>query len=223
MANDTLHSYLQPGPYIDCDHPDVQAFARKHTQKARTPREQAVALYYAVRDGWKYNPYRISLRPESVKASSILRRTEGHCIDKAIILVASLRGVGIPARLCLAKVRNHIAVEKMMAAFGSDELAPHGYLELWLAGRWIKATPTFNAELCARLGVATLEFDGVEDAVFQQYDQAGGAFMEYLSDYGSFPDVPLERIREILHQHYPKLIHLGEEINKEKIMALISR
>ncbi len=119
-------------------------------------------------------------------------------------MIALLRAVAVPARLCLSKVRNHIAAERMTKAFGTDELTPHGYVEIWINGRWVKATPTFNKELCDKLGVDSLEFDGQNDSIFQEFDKVGGQFMEYLEDYGAFADVPLDFIIGNMRQHYPK-------------------
>ncbi|NIV15920.1 MAG: transglutaminase, partial [Aliifodinibius sp.] len=79
----------------------------------------------------------------------------------------------------------------------------HGYTELHLNGRWVKATPAFNKELCEKLRVAPLEFNGEEDSIFQEYNHEGGKFMEYLHDYGRFPDVPYELFVHELKKHYP--------------------
>ena len=35
----------------------------------------------------------------------------------------------------------------------------------YIDGRWVKAAPAFNIELCARFGVRPTEFDGVGDAL----------------------------------------------------------
>jgi len=157
-------------------------------------------------------------------ASLIFLKEEGHCIDKAILYTAFLRAARIPARLCLAKVRNHIAAEKMIEAFGIDELAPHGYVEVWLSGRWLKVTPTFNRELCQFLGVEPLEFDGRSDALFQQFDPQGKRFMEYLADYGSFEDVPYDRIAALLRTHYPHIFTPDvKRLDKETIIRLSSK
>ena len=48
--------YLRPGVYIDSDHPAVAAFAHERVQGAAET-ERAVSLYYAVRDGIRYNPF----------------------------------------------------------------------------------------------------------------------------------------------------------------------
>ncbi len=190
---------------IDAGHPAIRSFAGRAAKQAQGRRQQAVAIYYAVRDGWRYNPYKIELNAAALRASNILNRPEGHCVDKAILMIAALRSLQIPARLGLAKVRNHIATERLEAVLGTNELAPHGYVEVQLDGRWVKATPAFNRELCRRLGVSPLEWDGRSDSLFQEFDRRGAGFMEYLEDYGSFADVPLPFMVQVLKDHYPRL------------------
>ncbi len=199
-----MQEFLKPTNLLDADDPQIQSFAERVTQGSRADIQKAVRIYYAVRDGWKYNPYNISFKPEDMRASVVLHKEDGHCLDKAVLMIALLRAVGVPARLRLAKVRNHIAAERMIEFFGIDELTPHGYVEILINGQWVKATPAFNQELCDKLGVAPLEFDGQNDSIFQEFDKAGGQFMEYLEDYGSFADVPLDFIKENMKQHYPK-------------------
>ena len=36
---------------------------------------------------------------------------------------------------------------------------------LYLEGKWVKATPAFNIEMCTRFGVKPLEFNGVDDSL----------------------------------------------------------
>lgn len=165
-------------------------------------KEKAIAIYEYVRDNWRYNPYKISSKAEHYKASFLVQQTEGHCIDKSIILIALLRHVGIPSRLHLAKVKNHIAVERLTELFGTNELTPHGMVDVYLDGKWLKVSPAFNTELCEKYNVDNLDWDGEVDSVFHEYDKEGGLFMEYLQDYGSFEDVPLEFIFKNMKEHY---------------------
>jgi transglutaminase-like putative cysteine protease len=197
--------YLSPGIYVNSDHPDVIAFANKVAHAAASDTEKAVRLYYAVRDGWRYDPYLLDLSPEAMKASALLQRDYGYCIEKAALLAAAARVCGIPSRLGFANVRNHIATGKLEALLETNLLVFHGYTELWLNNRWVKLTPAFNKSLCEYLGVAPLEFDGSNDALFQQYTTDDQQFMEYLYDYGTFPDIPREMFIAELHKHYPNL------------------
>ena len=182
----------------------------------------ALKAYYYIRDAWTYNPYRFSLIENDWKASEITKRKSGHCLDKAILLITVLRGKNIPARLGLAKVKNHIAVEDMIQKFGNDVLVPHGYVELFINDKWVKATPAFNKTLCERLQVAPLEFDGINDSLFQAYDSSGKAeFMEYLEDYGAFDHVPLSYMFDLMKETYPRLqkrkFKLGTVLNLNNI------
>ena len=183
-----------------------------------SPLDFAINAYYYIRDAWPYNPYRFSLIENDWKASVISARQSGHCLDKAILLISVLRGKNIPARLGLAKVKNHIAVKDIIEKFGNDVLVPHGYVELFLNDKWVKATPAFNKTLCERLDVAPLEFDGINDSLFQSYDTSGKIeFMEYLEDYGTFDHVPLAYMFELMKNTYPALteksIALGMVLN----------
>ena len=178
----------------------------------------AVALYYAVRDGFRYNPWEVSLQPGDFSASAMLSRDRergGHCIDKANLLAACARVLGIPSRLHFANVRNHIGTEEFERKLGTDLLVFHGYVELHLNGGWVAATPAFNKELCTYLGVAPLEFDGQQDSIFQQYDAKGGSFMEYVHDYGHFAEIPFDLMIGEWRRFYPGFMALGQWPKKE--------
>ncbi len=215
--------FLRAGEGMDWQQPEVLAFAGRVTAGLSTPEEKAGAIFYAVRDGWRYNPYNFSFRAETLRASHVLQRAEGHCLDKGILMTALLRAANIPARLCLAKVRNHIAAERMIQAFGTDELVPHGYVEVFLHGRWLKVTPAFNRALCERLDVEPLEFDGSSDALFQQFDRKGQVFMDYLEEYGHFEDVPFERIYQLMQEHYPHIFTEDLDLSRERLMQLTAQ
>jgi hypothetical protein len=200
-----MESYLKPTDFLDSDHASVQAYASENVAGATTDREKAVKLYYAVRDGFQYDPYVLDLRRDAMKASTLLTKTRGYCVEKAILLAASARAVGIPSRLSFYIVRNHIATERLATALEKDYLVFHGAAEMFLDGAWIKATPAFNKRLCDFLGVDPIEFDGTTDAIFQEYDRSGNVFMEYLHDYGAFEDMPYEMFLDELDKHYPHL------------------
>jgi len=89
----TANPYLQPGKYVDSDHPAVRKFALEHA-KGATDRERAVSLYYAVRDGVRYNPFLDFSQEEAYRASSTLERGEGFCVGKSALLAACARAAG---------------------------------------------------------------------------------------------------------------------------------
>ncbi len=198
--------YLRSTKCIDSAHPAVQRFAKEVTAEATTDLDRAIALYYAVRDCYRYDPYRVDLSVRGMRASAVIEREYGFCIPKATLLAAAARHVGIPSRLGFADVKNHLATEKLLRLMQTDLFVFHGYAELWLNGQWVKATPAFNKSLCERFNVASLEFDGRHDSLFQQFNQDGDRYMEYIRDRGQFDDVPLAEIVEAFRKHYPAMM-----------------
>ncbi|HHC07289.1 MAG TPA: transglutaminase family protein [Actinobacteria bacterium] len=213
---DVDRRYLEPTYHVDADHPEVEAFARGEIGDAEDPRTRAVRLFYAVRDGIRYTPYGVDLSPEAMRASAVLRRGEGFCVAKSLLLTAAARAVGIPARLGFADVRNHLASRRLLELMGgTDVFAWHSYTELFIDGRWVKATPAFDLGLCERFGVVPLEFDGRTDALFHPYDAAGRRHMEYLRDRGTYADLPLEEIRATFEELYPRWTGTSGDLHAE--------
>ena len=98
---------------------------------------------------------------------------------------------------------------------GTDLFVFHGFTELLLEGKWVKATPAFNLALCQRFRVKPLEFDGREDSIFHAFDEEERRHMEYLRERGSYADVPVEEIAPVFRELYPGLWGLGREAAKE--------
>ncbi|MCE2659892.1 MAG: transglutaminase family protein [Rubrivivax sp.] len=192
---------LASTPLFDSEHPAVQAFAQRHAVGV-TPRDKAVALLYAVRDGFRYDPYQLDLSPEGMRASTVLSKGHGWCVTKAALLVAAARAVGIPARAGYADVRNHLSTERMRSTMKTDLFIWHGYADLWLDGRWVKATPAFNIELCDRFGLLPLDFDGRSDSIYHPFDKSGQRHMEYVNQRGTYDDMPLAQIVADFQQLY---------------------
>jgi transglutaminase-like putative cysteine protease len=216
MANEDLTQYLFPTSLIDSDHPSVKELAYNLAGHITSPSEKAVRLYNWVRDEIVYDPYSPFHKPEHYRASEVLKRGRAFCVPKASLLCALARAQSIPCRLAFADVRNHLATKRFLERLGSDLFVYHGYVELFLNGRWVKASPTFNKELCARFGVPPLEFDGVHDAVFQAYvppvddegvvlpDHEPRRFMEYVAFHGTRADVPIDEILAAWEKAYGK-------------------
>ncbi len=201
---ENLSPYLVSNEFSDSEHIDIINFTEKHTRKDANALTNAVALYKAIRDGFWYNPHHVSLQRIDYQASNFLKRNSGHCIDKANLLAACAKVIGIPSRLGFANVTNHIGTEKVEKALGTNVLVFHGYTELFLNEKWVKATPAFNAALCEKLQVKPLEFDGETDSIFQEFSETGNKFMEYLHDYGTFAELPFEIMLNEWKKYYPK-------------------
>ena len=198
-------AWLQPTEYLDYEHPAVARFADAALTGVDDddPTAVAVGLFLAVRDGIRYDPYVMSSDPAAFRASAVAECAANWCVPKSVLLSATARLHGIPARLGYADVRNHLTSEKLSESMGTDLFLWHGYSELLLDGQWLKLSSAFNIELCQRFGVKVLEFDGTDHALMHPFDEAGNRHMEYIAERGSFDDLPLAEIFDSFHEVYP--------------------
>ena len=210
-----MNDFLAPARYIDSGHPAVISFAEKNAV-GENDLQRAVALYYAVRDAIRYNPFLDFSKQETFQASHCVAAGEGFCIGKAALLAACARAGGIPARVGFADVKNHLTTPALRERMGSDLFIYHGYAELLLEGKWVKATPAFNVELCKRFRVKPLEFDGRADSIFHPFDEQDRRHMEYLRDRGSHADVPVAEIMQAFREAYPVLYGIGDAAATER-------
>ena len=187
---------------IESTHPAVVHFTGRHTGGVTDEVERAVRLFYAVRDGVRYDPYQIDLTISGMKASTTLEIERGWCVSKAVLLAACCRSLGTPARLGFADVRNHLSTARLRERMRTDIFYWHGYTEMLLDGKWVKATPAFNIELCEKFGLLPLEFDGREDSLYHPFDSAGHRHMEYVNQRGAYSDLPLEEIIQTFRREY---------------------
>jgi len=207
-----VSEFLKPGELVNSDHPEIVAFAKRLVGDATDDIDKAKRLYYGVRDEVHYDPYNVSLDIAGLGALGCLQEGSGFCVQKAALLAAAARAAGIPARVGYADVRNHLTSKRLNDMIKTDLFTYHGYTELYLEGKWVKATPVFHQSLCERARVVPLEFDGRNDSIFQPYNADGKKHMEYLHDHGPFFDVPMETIATAFRESYPALVS-GEKID----------
>src|SRR4030066_2414711 len=196
--------YLKPTAIIDSDHKSIRDFAIKSMGGSTEPIKIAVKLYLAIRDKILYDPYSPFYLPEHYRASYVLKRGRSFCVPKASLLCALARACGIPARIGFADVRNHLVTEQLIKFMGSDLFVYPGFVEFYLEGKWVKATPAFNIDLCKRHHVPPLEFNGREDSLFQAYNLQNQRFMEYVDFHGLYADIPVDQIVVAWEKAYGK-------------------
>lgn len=196
---------LAPTRFIDSDHPDIIAFARDHAGSGDA-RARAVSLALAVREAVPYSLWAFRLEPDYLTASQVLRQDSAFCVPKAVLLAAVARAAGVPARVGFADVRNHLTSPRFAEIMDVPDFHWHAYTALLIEGRWLKATPAFDAGLCARAGVEPLTFDGTQDSIFQPFDAQGRRSMDYIGFHGEFDDMPHERFASEMTRIYPRLL-----------------
>ena len=200
-----MQEFLAPGRFVDSHASSIEALARQVTAGLREEIDRIVRLYRAVRDNIIYDPYVDVFDQQNYRASSVLTVGRGFCIGKSAVLAATARAIGVPARVGYADVRNHLTSRRLRERTGSDIFIWHSYTDLYIDGRWVKATPVFDQALCERVRLKPLEFDGRQDSLFHPFDREGRRHMEYLRDRGTFPDVPFETIQADFRLAYPSL------------------
>lgn len=205
----SVSEYLAHAEFIDSGAPPVKAFAHEAAGSVSDPHDKALRLYKAVRDGIVYDPYIDFGDAAFYRASSVVERGRTFCVGKAALLAAVCRASGIPARVGYADVKNHLTSKRLYETMKTDTFLWHSYAELYLNGRWVKATPAFDLALCEKVGLKPLDFDGETDSLFHEFDRAGQRHMEYLRDRGTYPDVPFDTLMAEFRTYYPQLFHAG--------------
>lgn len=199
-----LAVYLKPTYFIDSDSEEVRRLCGNTIQGESDEKARAIKLFYWARDSIRYNPFSPMFKKENYPASAIIKLGEGFCIQKAVVLAALCRAADIPCKLAFADIRSHIISPDLKKIMGTDILAYHGYNILYLDGKWLKATCTFDLEQCRRNGFIPVEFDGTKDAILNPVDANGRPHIEYLRQIGEYDDLPLEEILTGMKNLYGK-------------------
>jgi transglutaminase-like putative cysteine protease len=198
-----FQEYLKPTEFLDFDKKRVRKKAMNIVKGKQSDKEKAVVLFYWVRDRIKYNMYTyIPQYKTNLKASTTLRRENGFCMSKAVLLTTLARAVKIPARIHMVDIVNHKAPDWVVDFMGSKNFHCHGYSEMYINKQWVKATPVFDKNTCKKAGYPIVEFDGIHNAMLPKYDQNGTLFVEYIDDWGVYDDVPIKKIQEIFEDKY---------------------
>lgn len=159
----------------DFDHPDVRDRARTLAQRADTPKDTALRIFYFVRDAI---PFDATLYIWEKASETLGKRVNDYC-NKVNLQVALLRAAGIPARCHLARVRKEV-LKAFIPGFIYNRLPSpvgHFWCECHLDGRWIACETLFDeplylgmlsASLVTREQIPTIDWDGENDLVLFQ-------------------------------------------------------
>jgi len=213
--NHIMEKYLKPTATIDSDNPSIKERAHNIVRGKREITDKAKSLFYWVRDEIKYNPFLAMEALENFRASRTLERGQGFCIEKAAVLAAFARAVGIPARLHFADIRNYLVSDKLLKVMNTNLFSYHGYTELYIKEKWVKATPAFDLKMCHKNRIIPVEFDGQNDAILNTHNLDGKLHIEYVKDHGYREDVPVDEILAAWEKDY------GLEAQQERLNRLI--
>jgi transglutaminase-like putative cysteine protease len=191
-----LEQYLAPAPGVSCDEPELWDLARSIVRGSKNDVEAGVQLFNWVRDTVRYSAYVPFWDLRHYHAATIMARGCGYCVQKSALLVALYRSLGFPARLSFADIENHLLGQNLAQYLGTKVMTFHCFAELFLGGKWVKATPSFEQKLCQAQGWKLVEFNGRENAMLPAEDLQGRPHVAYLKSHFSSPGVPLNRIME---------------------------
>jgi hypothetical protein len=159
--------FLTASLFCDCQNNLIRQAVGNIVRNCSSSREQARRVFYWVRDSIKYE---LGLNQD--KASDTLQKGAGSCTNKANLLVAMLRSLGIPAgfHTMYVKGKDYLGVfctPTFNVFMGARSL--HTYCSVRLEGRWIRLDPTDDIRLsngtqhlCPQ--GSTIDFDGHGDA-----------------------------------------------------------
>lgn len=211
---DNYSIYLQPTKFLDFDNDDVKNAVKQLTNSFQTEDYlgKAIRLFYFVRDEIKYVIIKEIFTRKIMKSSYILKRGEGFCVQKAVLFTSLCRAAGIPARLHFVDIRNYRSSKSVQELMGTNLFVWHGYTEMFLNNKWVKANPAFDKYLCQENNFPTVEFDGIHDAMFAKTDLLGNIFIEYEKDHGTFDELPYSEILNGWYEAYAE--HFSKHFKK---------
>ena len=114
-----MNVWLEATWFIDADDPRVVDVCRGGGRGRTDPTEKAIRLFYAVRDGFRYDPYNIAHEPEAFRASSVVESASNWCVPKSVLLTAAARSQGHPGP---PRLRRRPQPPDEREAEGADEL-----------------------------------------------------------------------------------------------------
>lgn len=201
-----LEQFLTPAPGIQCEHPEVFKLARSLARGARNDVQAAMRLFDYVRDTVRYSVRVPFWELEHYLALNTLARGTGFCVQKSALLCALARSLGIPSRLGFANIQNHQVRGPLAELLPGGIINYHCFLEWFVGGRWLKATPSFDRGLTEELGWRLVEFDGQSEALLPATDLAGQPHITYLHYHGWRLGVPLEEFMRASRETYGQSI-----------------
>lgn len=171
-----LAPFLAETPYCDISHPALRRVLRHLVPEGQDLRRTAVTLFQFVRDSviWELGNW-------NKTASETLISGSGSCSNKANLLVALLRGAGIPAGYRIMDVDALyfgpiIPAEFLRARKNPSKPTKHFYSTAWIGGRWVRldATDDLGVFRCAPYvpEARIASFDGESDAMLSLASQS---------------------------------------------------
>lgn len=126
---ESLRGYLQGDPFVQSEHPDIQAKAREIVGQEQNPWQKALRLH-----DWVFTYLEKEAVMSVPSALEVLTQRRGDCNEHTVLFAALARASGLPTRIAIGLV-------------WSDELDGfyyHAWPEVNLGAGWIWMDPTLD-------------------------------------------------------------------------------
>ncbi|MBL4585059.1 MAG: transglutaminase family protein [Pseudomonadales bacterium] len=191
-----MKQYLEPSEFINSEHPQIQAQAKRLKSHLKTDVYIAKACFEYVRDtishSWDYKIDQITC-----KASDVLQHKTGYCYAKSHLLAALLRANGIPAGLCYQRLLLssestahclHGLNAVYLKEFGWYRIDPRGNKE----GVNAQFTPPLEQLAFSTNGRLEAELEGIWAEPYRSVVHALTTQRTCLGVYQNLPDIQLD-------------------------------
>ena len=137
LGSDAPHHFLGPSPRT-APSPEMTAYAREQVVPGMTAADAVEAIGLALHRDMSFDPDATTV---DTPPSEAFARRHGVCQDFAQVMIASLRGIGIPAGYVSGFLRTNPPPGKPRLE-GAD--AMHAWVRAWAGGQtgWIEYDPT---------------------------------------------------------------------------------
>jgi len=196
-------TYLEPTPFINSTHPAILKKAGELTDNIDDAVSMAEALFYFIRDQISYT-FRIHLDKNLYKASSVLEKKSGFCVQKSVLFCALARACGIPSGLFFYDIRDYTLPEQMTAVLKTNILYFHAVTALYLNHRWIQCDATLHQDLVKKKGLIPVLFSA-DGCLMHSVTADGSKHIKYIREHGLFSDIPFKQLFQALESGYPHL------------------
>jgi len=199
--------FLAPTKLIESDHPAIIKKAEEITSDALHAEDKARNIFYFIRDQISYE-FKASFDEKAYFASEILKAGGGFCTQKTILFCALARNCGIPAGLYFYDIVDYTLPQYIIDIIKTRTLYHHGITALYLNNRWIQYDATLDYQLTLRKQRYPVEFSPDHDCLMRTKTRTGEKHIEYIHDYGLYPDVTIDEIVQWLKEGYPHLVEI---------------
>ncbi|TMO69146.1 transglutaminase-like domain-containing protein [Pseudoalteromonas aurantia] len=131
-----MQQYLLNTYLLNYTHHHIQTLITQKQWLSLNPQQALTAIYNFVMDDIKFG----YSSEDTLNASTVLHQGYGQCNTKGTLLMALLRGVGIPCRLQGFTIRNNLkrgVMPRWVLALAPAQII-HSWVEVYLDGTWLE-------------------------------------------------------------------------------------